>query len=227
MAYILNLETSTDICSVAIGRDEELLCLRETQEPYQHASQITLLIGECLAEAGLELQDLDAVAVSRGPGSFTGLRIGASVAKGIVYALDKPLITVDTLQALAAGLGPVDHPKPIFVPMIDARRMEVYAAIYDRDLKNIQPPHALILQENLFEEWLQKGHQIILCGNGAGKGSAFFQHASFSLLPTVCSAENMLGIAYQLFTNKEFSDPAYYKPFYLKPPNITKPKKVF
>ena len=227
MALILNLETATDICSVAIGREDQVLSLREIHEPYQHASGITLLIRDCLEEAGLLLNDLDAVAVSKGPGSFTGLRIGASVAKGIVYALDKPLISVDTLQALAAGVHPVDHPKPLYIPMIDARRMEVYTAIYDQDLKIVHPPYALILEENLFEKWLGNGHQLILSGNGVRKGQTLFDSPSFSLFSSTCSAKDMVSLAFQAFTNKEFSDPAYFKPFYLKPPNITKPKKVF
>ncbi len=229
MAFILNLETSTEICSVAIGKADQLLCLEEIEQPYQHASQITLLINKCLENTGLSLNEITAVAISGGPGSFTGLRIGASIAKGITYALDKPLIAVDTLQALAyaARKSRKNNNKVLYAPMIDARRMEVYTGLYNSDLKSIVSPHALILQEDAFSQWLDEDFKIILSGNGVEKSKTVLRHPNITFQPSNCSAQNMVELAYQSFSKESFENPAYFAPLYLKPPNITKPKKIF
>ena len=141
MPLILNIETATEFCSVALARDGKLLSLRESQSGYSHAENITVFISEVIREAGVSLNDLDAIAVSKGPGSYTGLRIGVSTAKGLCFALDKPLLAVYTLQALTVGFFnskfEIRNSKLFFCPMLDARRMEVYCAVYDSELNEV------------------------------------------------------------------------------------------
>ncbi len=226
MALILCIETATEICSVALGENEKLLVLKEKIEGYRHASQLTLLIQECLAEAGKYLSDLDAVAVSNGPGSYTGLRIGVSTAKGICYGQNVPLISVGTLESLAVGAQMLFPEASYFIPMIDARRMEVYTAIYDSQLKEVKPAFAYVLEKNAFSEYHQDNKTVVFSGNGVAKSRPFFRDERQKITDVRCSARYLCPIASQKFRTKEFQDIAYYVPFYLKSPNITKPKKV-
>ena len=175
--YILQLETATQVCSAALSVQGETFAFRDIDEPNVHASQLTLLIQSLLTEAHITFADLDAVAVSRGPGSYTGLRIGMSVAKGICYATDLPLIAIDTLAAMASGFAQTNtnttHNNALLCPMIDARRMEVYSACYNAQLDVIQPTGARIIDANTFDE-VAPDTGLLLFGSGADKLATLF-----------------------------------------------------
>lgn len=227
MAIILNIETSTSVCSVAIGKEGKVISSIETAEQNTHASKLTLFIEEVLKETGLKIRDLDAIAVSSGPGSYTGLRIGYSTAKGLCYAADKPLITVSTLQALAYGAKSLrnDDEKTFYCPMIDARRMEVYCSLYDSRLEEKMPIQAKILDEGSFADSFAASQSIVFCGNGAFKVPEII-NSPFSIIEnTACSAKNMVFFSYDSFKKVIFEDIAYSTPLYVKSPFITKPRK--
>lgn len=224
MPLILLIETATDICSIGLSRGGRLLCLRDAEANYQHAAQITLLIGRCLEEAGIELEGLDAVALSSGPGSYTSLRVGAATAKGICFSLGKPLIVVDTLQALALACLQREREEALYYPMIDARRMEVYTAGFDAANERMEAPKAIVVDERTFREQQQAGHRIVLCGNGAEKCRAVLPAGNILFSPVLCSAAHLLPLALIACEQGKFEDVAYYSPFYLKPPNITTPR---
>ncbi len=226
MPHILNIETSTGICSVGISRDGEMLSLRESPQQYDHASQITLLIDACTSEAKLQLNELEAVAVSRGPGSYTALRIGTSVAKAICYTLDIPLIAIDTLQSLAMATYQLEKAKALYIPMIDARRMEVYTAVYDHSGQQLEAPRSLVVTADSFQPFRESGKMLIFSGNGAPKCETVLSSPEMRYSQVECSATHLMPLAEEKFKNQQFEDSAYYEPFYLKPPNITKPKKI-
>ena len=225
MAKILNIETSTNVCSVALSENGKLIDYKESQEDKSHSTVLTVFIDEMLKQNNIQASQLDAVAVSKGPGSYTGLRIGVSVAKGICYAVDKPLIGVGTLQLMAWGvinsskldsLNIDDIKKVWFCPMIDARRMEVYSAFFDIDNKQKVKVSADIIDENSYKDLLDN-RKIIFFGNGADKckdiikdRNAFFIDGAFP------SAKDMIALSYQSFLDKNFEDTAYFEPFYLK-----------
>lgn len=234
MAKILLLETSSEVCSAAISIDGVAVALSEAPEAISHAALLTLQIQECAQKAGILLADLDAVAISQGPGAYTALRVGASVAKGICYALDKPLIAVDTLLALAqasaaSGLpnGLSSYPY-IYAPMVDARRQEIWLALYDAAFREIAPAQPLILENNSFYDFIEKNgggkelSGIVLSGNGMEKTRS-------GILPDLviyseikkCSASYLAKLAELKFQGVDFQDIAYFEPFYMKPPNIT------
>jgi len=225
LPIILNIETATDVCAICISDGLEVLSLRESPGAYDHASQITLLIEAAVQETGISLADLDALAVSRGPGSYTGLRIGISTAKGICYALDKPLIAVDTLQALALASQEPDDRNKLYCPMIDARRMEVYAAIFDEKNAPIEAARAIKVEADAFEAYFKKRQTIVFSGNGAEKCKSVLTSEYAEFRPIICSAEHLVPLAVRQFEQQDFADVAYFEPFYLKPPNITTPKK--
>ncbi len=154
MALILNIESATGICSVGLSKGDELLALVENHEGNVHSEKITLLIADCMRDAGYELEAIDAVSVSEGPGSYTSLRVGSAVAKGICYALNKPMIAVSTLKSLAkASFAKEGIDSATYIPMIDARRMEVYMAVYDSDIQQLAPISAKVLDEQTMNEW--------------------------------------------------------------------------
>ncbi len=225
MAKILLIETATDVCSVAVGDGPELLSIRQAAVGRQHAAQITLLIQAVLEQARLVLPELDAVAISSGPGSYTSLRVGASAAKGICYTLDKPLIAVDTLQSLALASLQKEREEGLYQPMIDARRMEVYTARFDAANERLAEPAPLIVGEGTFQEDLNRGNLLILSGNGAEKCRPVLPETGILYSPVVCSAAHLLPLALRKFEAAAFEDIAYYSPLYLKPPNVTKSKK--
>jgi len=225
LARILHIETTTDICSICISQDEHLIALQEITEFAEHASKITLLIEACLQEANLNLKDLDAVAVSQGPGSYTALRIGVSTAKGICYALNKPLIAVDTLQALALATFKTEQKDALYCPMIDARRMEVYSAIFDKNNQLVQEAAALKIEVDTFEAYFENEQPIVFSGNGAEKCKAVLTSAFAHFSPIVSSVKHLIPLALEAFHKQQFADLAYFEPFYLKPPNITTPRK--
>ncbi len=223
---LLLLETATEVCSVAVSHGDAVLALRESTEGMQHARLITRFIEEVMAEAGWSLADLDAVALSKGPGSYTALRIGASAAKGICYALDKPLVAVSTLQALAwAAWQATDLDDAFFVPMIDARRMDVYAAVYGPQAIELEAPRPLTLTPETFDHLLRQGKPVVFAGNGAPKYRQLLAHPLVRFLDLRCSATHLRALAQQRFAAGQFESLAHFTPEYIKPPNITTPRK--
>lgn len=218
---ILCLETATPVCSVALNESCCTIAMRETVGQNAHSEKITNFIQEVMEVAKIEYSQLDAVAVSKGPGSYTGLRIGVSTAKGICYAADLPLMAIDTLEAMAYGmkskLGSQIAENDILIPMIDARRMEVYAAIFDANLNKIQDTAALVIDENSFEE-LRKDRRLWLFGDGAPKLNKVFesQHNINIIEGFKPSAAYMLPLADKALRKRDFVDVAYFEPFYLK-----------
>jgi tRNA threonylcarbamoyladenosine biosynthesis protein TsaB len=235
MATILNIETATKVCSVALSLNGEIVQLQESREKNSHSATITLFIEEVMNTAGIPFSGLDAVAVSMGPGSYTGLRIGVSTAKGICYALDKPLIAISTLQAMAAGminLTQITHKdarmqSSLFCPMIDARRMEVYNALYDKELNTIRATQAEIISGDSFQEQMEK-QQVVFAGDGAEKCKIFLgQHPNALFLDEFFpSSAFMHKISEKKYQAGEFESVAYFEPFYLKDfiPGISKVK---
>lgn len=222
MALILGIETATSICSVALVRDGKLLAIRESVGARDHSAALTTYISEVFTDAGLHFHQLDAIAVSMGPGSYTGLRIGVSSAKGLCYALDKPFIAVDTLKSLAwqalqkfRNQGK-DTGNVLLAPMLDARRMEVYTAIFDQNLQLIEPVNALIVTEDSFRSFPEK--DIIYFGDGASKCISLFESKSnYIFLDNIdLSAVAICKLAETEFENNNFADVAYCEPFYLK-----------
>ena len=213
MAYILNIETSTKNCSVALAKNGEIIVCREIAEMgYSHAEKLHVFIEEILIEANLKFSDLKAVAVSQGPGSYTGLRIGVSAAKGLCYALEIPLIAIDTLEILASQISIEEG---VIVPMIDARRMEVYSAIFDKNHQKIRETKAEILTEESFSDLNQT---VYFVGDSSQKAKTILKKENFIFLDDVMypSAKQMTKKSYTLFTNNRFENVAYFEPFYLK-----------
>ena len=223
MATILNLETATTNCSVSIARDGELISLKEENSAnYSHSEQLHAFIAESLDQSGLKPEDLDAVAVSKGPGSYTGLRIGVSAAKGLCYALEIPLIAIGTLKSMATAITVREG---YIMPLLDARRMEVYAAVFDHQHNEIKPTWAEIINEGSFEEYFT-GLPVYLLGSGAEKCRDVLGYKQLIFKPEILpSAENMAILSYEKFKEKEFENTAYFEPFYLKDFIVTQPKK--
>lgn len=220
MAILLHIETATPVCSVALTDNDRILAIRETSEKNSHSQVVTVFIDEMMKECGLQPAQLDAVAVSKGPGSYTGLRNGVSTAKGICWAVDKPMISVGTSEAMALGMR-LKYTQPenlpiLFAPMIDARRMEVYTGLFDENLNNILPVYAAIIDENTFEEFI-KDHIICFAGDGAEKCKAVLSHPNFRFMKDFdASAAYMAPLAAEKFAAGNFEDVAYFEPYYLK-----------
>ena len=214
---ILMIETSTECCSVALSDGAQIVAARINETPRQHASQLAPYIREVLQEAGLTAGDLDAVAVSEGPGSYTGLRVGVSTAKGICYGLGKPLIAVPTLEILLAEARSMEQcaGADYFGPMLDARRMEVYQAVYDASGKCIEEVSAKVLDQDSYRDLLAAG-KVVFIGTGAGKYSEAFPHPDGIYVPCVPKSSYMASAALAAFEAGRFEDVAYFEPFYLK-----------
>ena len=222
MTYILNLETATKNCSVSISQNgKTFLCKEIAEAGYSHAEKLHVFIEECLKESNLTFNDLSAIAVSQGPGSYTGLRIGVSAAKGLSFALDIPLIAIDTLQVLASQLTISEG---VIIPMIDARRMEVYSAIFTSKLDKIREVQAEILTENSFEGVSETIHFV---GDCAEKAKTVLTNTNFIFHEEIIypSANEMSGFSYQKFQQGKFEDVAYFEPYYLKDFMATVSKK--
>ena len=218
MATILNIETSTEVCSVCISRNGEILSVREDLNGRNHSRLLTVYIQECLDELKLETSNLDAVSISAGPGSYTGLRIGVSAAKGICFASNLPFIAVCPLQTMAymAKSQTTIEENAWIAPMMDARRMEVYTGIYNYQGKCLEKVTAKIIDENAFSDQLDK-NLIYFCGNGAEKCKSIIHHPNARFLDSVyCSSKAMISLSEQKFEKKEFVDVAYFEPYYLK-----------
>ncbi len=228
MALILNIETSTKSCSVAIGQKGQLIANKEIYIKNSHSSMLTTLIKDVLKKAQFEFHNLDTIAISKGPGSYTGLRIGVSTAKGLCYAIDKPLISINSLKAMAYGITTKyksnNETSVFFCPMIDARRMEVYSAIYDINNNEIRKTKAEIITKNSFSNILNK-HKILFFGNGADKCKSILLNKNALFIDNIyASAVNMITIAEDKFFKKNFEDIACFEPFYLKDFIAGKPK---
>ncbi len=225
MAHFLLLDTATDVCSVVLANDETILARRRTTVFSDHGRVITLFIQECLAEAGLNLQALDAIAVSAGPGSFTGLRIGASTAKGLCFGLGVPLIAVDTLAALAqSAIQATDEKNSLYIPMLDARSMGVFYSIHQQDLTVVKPLDRAKLTLAELSPLLKK-HSIICCGSAAEKYQEELGSAEIEYRLQQHDAAFLLPLCLQAWHTKNFADLAYFEPNYVAPPNITTPRK--
>ncbi|MBR4804727.1 MAG: tRNA (adenosine(37)-N6)-threonylcarbamoyltransferase complex dimerization subunit type 1 TsaB [Bacteroidales bacterium] len=218
MPNILLLETATPVCSVAIAENDKVVASRICAEPNAHSSKLAVFVDELAKEWGRGLSSLDAVCVSSGPGSYTGLRIGVSTAKGLCYALDKPLIAVETLQGMANLFLRQNKGFDGFVcPMIDARRMEVYTAVFDREGNRMEPTTAEVIDVESFGGYLAKG-DVAFVGDGAEKTREILgchPNAVYGR-PFDFSCEGLLDDALRRYENQEFEDVAYFEPFYLK-----------
>jgi tRNA threonylcarbamoyladenosine biosynthesis protein TsaB len=226
---ILQIETATTACSVALAINGQVVAVKELNQRNIHAEVITLYIDELLTSSGLTYNDVDAVAVSSGPGSYTGLRIGVSTAKGLCFAMDKPLIAIETLAAMAEGMITVGSisDDTLLCPMIDARRMEVYTALFDVNGNVVKPTSAEIVDENSFNEQLLTS-KVLFFGDGAEKCRETLGKNANALFVTdfINSATHLTKKAVTKFTNAEFEDVAYFEPYYLKDFLVTQKKKA-
>lgn len=232
MAIILNIETSTEVCSVTLAKDGITLFEKESTEGLNHSQLLTVFIEDLFKSNNFDFKSLDAVAVSKGPGSYTGLRIGVSVAKGLCYGLDIPLISVGSIDALGhyAALHSADfytagnNEHLLFCPMIDARRMEVYTSLFDSNGEAILPVSAEIIDGNSFADQLEE-NKILFFGNGAEKCQSKITHENALFAgPSKTSARFMQKLAEKKYNKREFENVAYFEPFYLKDFVATIPK---
>lgn len=230
---ILHLETATNICSVALSRGEKILAIRESDEDRSHGSLLTPFMQEVLDEAVVRPDEINAIAVSKGPGSYTGLRIGVSVTKGFAYASNIPVIGIVTLQAMVVAAThhrlvqelQQQYPELLFCPLIDARRMEVFSGLYDKNAEILSPVVATVVDETSFSEDLDSNH-IVFFGNGSDKISDTIQHPHAHFIKEIYpSSEFMVPLALRNFKNNIFEDTAYFEPFYLKDFVATVPRK--
>ena len=228
MAVILNIETSTDVCSVALTSEGQVLDHRENYEGQTHATLLSQYVKEMLDYARSREITLDAIAVSIGPGSYTGLRIGLSEAKGLAFGLQVPLIGVNTLKLLTVSTmfhHFIDEDKVLYIPMIDARRMEVYTAAYTPALEPVLEPQAMILDENSFGGLLGQDFTLVVMGNGSDKSRQVLKHESIRFVEGIKPvAVDMLALSEKAFREQYFIDVAYSTPLYLKDFQATKPK---
>lgn len=211
--YILNIETSTKNCSVSLSQEGQIIALSEDfSQGFIHSEMLHQFIADLLKKNNVSFSELSAIAIDKGPGSYTGLRIGTSTAKGLCYALDIPLIAIESLEILAHA---VQKLQGVIIPMIDARRMEVYTTIFDCNYKKIKPTEAVVLSEASFVEYTEK---VYFVGDGAEKFQSVSQlkNAEFLYEIKYPSATQMGELAYQKFVQSDFEDLAYFEPFYLK-----------
>ncbi len=226
MSTILSIETSTEVCSVAVHRDGQLLGFSESRRQKSHSSLVVAMIDQLLSNANVEKTELSAIAVSKGPGSYTGLRIGTSTAKGLCYALGIPLIAIDTLESMALEASMHVVGETYIIPMLDARRAEVYCEVFNQDMEMIEEPKPVILDNESFGHF-EKRSKLVVIGNGAAKaaelmgertGAIFWDH----ITP---SAKHIGELALKSFDQKHWEDLTYFEPFYLKEFYTPKPPK--
>lgn len=220
--FILNIETATTNCSVSLSKDGKTIALKEDNDKnYSHAERLHIYIDEVLNEAGISSKELDAISVSKGPGSYTGLRIGVSAAKGLCFGLNKPLISVSTLEALTHQVTCDDG---VIVAMLDARRLEVYSAIFNANYKQIRETQAQILDSNAFAEYLHQV-KVYFIGNGVEKTKTLINHPNAIFIENKLPSSNeMSALAYHKYKISDFEDVAYFEPYYLKDFVALKPK---
>jgi tRNA threonylcarbamoyladenosine biosynthesis protein TsaB len=217
MTKILCIETATEICSVAISLNNNLINYREACDQNSHSEKITIFVEEILAESSIKLTEIDAIAISMGPGSYTGLRIGTSTAKGFCFALNIPLIAVSTLQAIAFGAKKYNTTtNGLIIPMIDARRMEIYTATYASDLAVVEDVKSVVVDDEYIQT-LPSDIPLIFCGNGVPKCTSLLEQKSNAILTNIgSSARYMAELAFEKYNKEQFEDVAYFEPFYLK-----------
>ncbi len=215
MAIVLNIETATTNCSVSVAQNGALLAIKELDSAnYSHAEQLHIFIQEVLQEASLGIGQIHAIAVSKGPGSYTGLRIGVSAAKGLCFSLDVPLIAIPTLESIASQLNTIKA--DFIIPVLDAKRMEVYSCVFDAELNQIRETKAEIINENSFAEYASAG-KVLIVGSGAQKCKEILPTGNFLYNTTVVpSAKEMAALSYEKYRKKHFEDVAYFEPYYLK-----------
>lgn len=218
--YILCIETTTEICSVALANNSECIAIKECNTNNSHAKNMIPFVEDVLKQGQIDKTQLHAIAISIGPGSYTGLRIGVSTAKGLAYTLGIPVIAVSTLESIAEPyIGKAVHCRP----MLDARRMEVFTALFDENGHEIEAPNAKIVEENTFDNELNQ-YTTVFCGNGAPKCKEILsKYPNATIIYEPISAKNMISIANRKFLKKEFEDVAYFEPFYLKDYVAAKP----
>ena len=223
LVFILNIETATKNCSVSIANDGNVVALKElNSEGYSHAEKLHEFIKEVIIEANIELSDLNAVAVSKGPGSYTGLRIGVSAAKGLCFALDIPLISINTLQSLATSIS---IPEGYIIPLLDARRMEVYSSVYNDKHEDCREVLAEIITENSFENYLEK-NKVYFLGDGGEKCKTMILHPNAAFIDNKLPSANDMGmLSFDKYKKNDTEDVAYFEPFYLKDFVAIKSKK--
>ncbi|MGB2684569.1 MAG: tRNA (adenosine(37)-N6)-threonylcarbamoyltransferase complex dimerization subunit type 1 TsaB [Olleya sp.] len=223
MAYILNIETSTTNCSVSLSHKGETLVLKEDYgNGYSHAEKLHVYVDEVLKEAKISTLQLDAIAVSKGPGSYTGLRIGVSAAKGLAFALNIPLISVSTLEALAHQ---VKADSGLIIPMLDARRLEVYSAIFDTQFNSIRAIEAQVLDETSFQSYLLE-NKVYFIGDGVAKTKALLDNNNAVFIENkLPSADQMSALSFNKYKKSDTEDVAYFEPYYLKDFVAIKSKK--
>ncbi len=226
MAYILHIESTSTVCSVAISKHADLVAIKELNNGYTHAENLHVFINDILKENNLNPSDLNAVSISAGPGSYTGLRIGFSAAKGLAYALQIHLISIDTLKALSVAAIKKANTDALFCPLMDARRMEVYCAVYNKQLENIIPLQALVLNEESIKVF-DLNKPIYFFGDGMPKATELLQTTPQALFIAniIPSATNMIDLAFEKYQAKQFEDVAYSEPNYLKDFFFTTAKK--
>ena len=226
MAILLSLETSTQQCSVALHTHGELVAYQQLGLDKSHANKLTVMVQDTMRQAELVMSDIDAIAVSQGPGSYTGLRIGVGTAKGLAYTLEKPLIGVSTLEAMATQANTGYVGDCLLCPMIDARRMEVYTATFDKVRRRLTKDHPLILEEKSFEQTLSE-QDMLFFGNGAKKFQELMSHSNAYFLENLHPAAWAVGnVAIEKYAKSEFEDIAYFEPEYLKAFQATKAKPL-
>lgn len=226
LALILNIETATKNCSVSLSNKEKVIALRELNDGnYSHSENLHVFIDEVLKSANKTFKEIEAISVSKGPGSFTGLRIGVSAAKGLCFSLDLPLISISTLESLACAINVEEG--ELIIPLLDARRMEVYSAVYDHNYDQIRKTEAEIIHKNSFEEYLNNG-KVYFLGDGAQKIKEIIDHKNAVFLNGYFpSAREMAKLSYAKYKKNDAEDVAYFEPFYLKDFLITKSKKNY
>lgn len=226
MAHLLHIETATSVCSVCISKDIMVVSRHTAEEPRVHTKSATLMIQKVIKDANLSMQDLDAVVISDGPGSYTGLRVGASIAKGLCFGLDIPLIRINTLRSLAhRSAAQISEAQYLHIPMIDARRMEVYLAHYDAKMTCKLDNRPYIYTNGGFDHLLDNYQKLVFSGNAVAKISEVADNENFIFTDIVCDSVNLVQLAYEKYKSEDFEDLAYYTPNYIKPPNITVSKK--
>ena len=224
MSYILHIDSTTKVCSIALSKEDELIQLVELDsDGLAHSEKLHLFIEECLEKAALKPSDLSAISVSKGPGSYTGLRIGVSAAKGLCYGLNIPLIAIETLTAMAHSVASNVESDATLIPMIDARRVEVFCSIHQSGTTT-KSVHSRILDEEPFDEITSE--KVYYFGDGAEKAREHL-NATWKYLPEPkTTAKNLIPLAWEKFQNKDFEDVAYFEPSYHKDFKAGKPKKV-
>jgi tRNA threonylcarbamoyladenosine biosynthesis protein TsaB len=223
VSYILHVETSTKNCSVSIGKSGVLVALEELNtEGYSHAEKLHVFLKDVVEKAGISFADVSAICVGKGPGSYTGLRIGVSAVKGLCFALDIPMLAIESLEILSRKAVVTDG---YILPLLDARRMEVYSAVFDKDYKRVRETQAEVIDENSFQEYLERG-PVFFIGDGAEKCKDIVQHPNAHFIENAFpSAKEMVSLAFEKYTANDTVDVAYFEPFYLKDFVGTKPKK--